>query len=217
MKMRKLLLAAVSMAALLLGIAPMTAASAATHDVLTISRAHGANVKVGAVLKANIKAGTKVTFLTGRNAGITCKAASFTAKVTSNPKAPGTAKESLTAQSFGRCSVHGISGATGVKSIKLNRLPYKATIKDSAGDPVTVSGTNTTLTLRSSLGAIKCTYKATTTKGSASNASQTITFRNQLFRKQSGPNVCPKTGKFSAAFGPVLDTSVRGRPHVFVN
>jgi hypothetical protein len=205
------------MAALLLGVAPMTAASAATHDVLTIGRVGGANVKVGAVLKASIKAGTKVTFLTGRSAGITCKTAQFTAKVTSNPKAPGTARESLTAQSFGRCSVHGISGATGVKSIKLNHLPYKTTIKDSSGDPVTVSGTNTTLTLRASLGSIKCTYKATITKGRASNASQTITFSKQVFKLQSGVNACPKKGTFTAAFGPVLDTSVHGRPHVFVN
>jgi hypothetical protein len=212
--MRKLLLAAVAMAAMLLGVAPMTAASAATHDVLTTGKVGGTNVKVGAILKAN---GSKITFSTGSSSGINCKSAQFTAKVTKNPKAKGTATESLTNQTFKSCSVHGISGATGVKSITLNHRPYKTTIKDSAGNPVTVFGTNTTIAIKSSLGALKCTYKAATTKGSASNTSQTITFSNQKFKKQSGPSQCPGSGRFSATFGPVIDTSAAGHPHVFVN
>ena len=215
--MRKLLLAAVAMAAVLLGVAPMTVASAAraaTHDVLTTGKVGGTNVKAGAILTAN---GSKITFATGGSSGIKCKKAQFTAKVTKNPKAKGTATESLTSQTFSKCSVHGISGATGVKSIVLNHRPYKTTIKDSAGDPVTVSKTNTTITINSSLGSLKCTYVAKTTTGHASNSSQTITFNKQKFKLQSGPSECPGSGTFSAKFGPVIDSSVHGSPHVFVN
>jgi hypothetical protein len=212
--MRKLLLAAVAMAAVLLGVAPMTAASAATHDVLTTGKVGGTNVKAGATLTAN---GSKITFATGGSSGINCKKAKFTAKVTKNPKAKGTATESLINQTFSGCSVHGISGATGVKSIVLNHRPYKTTIKDSAGDPVTVSKTNTTIEINSSLGPLKCVYAAKTTTGHASNSSQTITFSKQKFSKQSGPAECPGSGTFSATFGPVVDSSVHGNPHVFVN
>jgi hypothetical protein len=213
--MRKLLLAAVAMAAVLLGVAPMTAASAATHDVLTTGKVGGTNVKAGAILTAN---GSGIKFATGGSSGIKCKQAKFTAKVTKNPKAKGTATESLTHQTFSKCSVHGISGATGVKSITLNHRPYKTTIKDSGGDPVTVYGTNTTLKISTSLGSINCVYKAKTTTGHASNSSQTITFSKQKFKFVSGPKPeCPASGTFSATFGPVLDKSVHGSPHVFVN
>ncbi len=82
---------------------------------------------------------------------------------------------------------------------------------------MTVFKTNTTITLITTLGSISCTYTATTTKGSASNKSQTISFSKQKFKISSGAHVCPKTGTFSATFGPVRDTSVTGSPHVFVN
>ena len=84
-------------------------ASAATHDVLTISKVGGTNVKVGAILKANLASGTKVTFVTSSGT-LTCTKSSFSSKVTANPPKPGTAKESLTAQSFSSCT----SSASGV-------------------------------------------------------------------------------------------------------
>jgi hypothetical protein len=219
--MRKFLVLAAAGAATLLvsapAMVPATAAVAASHDVLTISKVGGTNVKKNAILKAGLKSHTSATFLTSKNAGVTCKSVSFTDKVLSNPRAKGTAKEELTKQTFSKCSVHGIADATGVNSVKLNGLPYKSTISDSKGDPVSVSGTTATISLKSILGSLTCQYHAKTTKGSASNVSQTISFSNQPFSLKSGPSACPKSGHFTADFGPVKDTSVHGSPHVFVN
>jgi len=216
--MRRLVALAVSASAAALLVAlPSTAAFAATHDVLTTGKVGGPNVKVGALLQGGLKTGTKATFLTSKSAGISCKSVSFTDKVTKNPSKPGVATEQLTAQTYKKCSVSGITGATGVKSVVLNNLPYKTTISDAKGNPVIVFGTTATLTLTTVLGPLSCQYKATKTNGSASNTGQTISFVSQAFKLKAGPSACPATGSFSATFGPVKDTSVKGSPHVFVN
>ena len=216
--MRKLLLPAAAAAALL-AVAPMTAASAASHDVLTISKVGGPNVKVGALLQSGLKFRTPAVFAAGA-VRVTCKTVTFTDKVTNNPSKPGTAVEKLLKQNFvsKSCTVTGISGATGVHGVKINNLPLTTTIKDSKGFPVKVSTTNTTISVNTDIGVINCVYTAKATNGNASNTLQTITFSNQPFKKVSGPNsTCPSKGTFSAKFGPVVDSSVKGRPHVFVN
>jgi len=67
------------------------------------------------------------------------------------------------------------------------------------------------------VGTLTCGYKAKVAKGHASNTTQVITFTKQPFKLSSGPGACPSKGTFSAAYGPVLDKSVTGSPHVFVN
>jgi hypothetical protein len=217
--MRTLLIPAAAVAALL-AVAPMTAsnaASAASHSVLTKSKVGGPNVKVNDILQAGLKAGTKSTFSGSTSSGpitVTCPKVTFKDKVTKNPAKPGTAIEKLISQTFSGCSVKGEPGASKA-GVKLNKLPYKTTITSKG--LVQVTGTNTTLSINSVLGTIRCTYTAKTTKGSASNKSQTITFVKQAFKLASGTGSCPKTGKFSATFGPVFDASVKSHPHVFVN
>jgi hypothetical protein len=191
------------------------AAPAVTHHVLTINKVGGANVKVGAILKANLHTGSTVVFASS-SGKVVCKVSVFTVKVTKNPAKPGTALASLTSQTFSKCTTT-FSGATGVKSVKLNHLPYKTTISDSTGFPVAVSGPSTTITLHTTVGTLSCVYKATAAKGNASNTAQTITFSKRPFSKSSGPAACPRKGTFSAAYGPVRDTSVTNSPHVFVN
>jgi len=196
---------------------PAAASAAVTHHVLTINKVGGANVKVGAALKANLQTGTKAVFAAGTAGHVVCKVSTFSVKVTKNPPKPGIADASLTAQTFSKCTTT-ISNTRSVKSVKLNHLPYKTTISDAAGLPVTVAAASTTITLNTTLGTLSCTYKSTTsTKGSASNKTQTITFTKQPFKLSSGPRACPRKGTFSAAYGPVLDKSVTGSPHVFVN
>jgi hypothetical protein len=221
--MRKFLVMAVAATAGLLvaapAMVPATAAVAASHDVLTIRKVGGNNVKVGAILKASLQSGTKATFLTPGDNFVKCSSVSFTAKVTKNPRAKGSADESLTSQVYKKCTTN-IAVATGRPKVVLNKLPYKTTLSDSKGDPVTVSGTTATISVPSSLGGtLVCHYgaKQKKTHGSASNATQTIGFSNQPFRLTSGPEGCPTSGKFTATFGPVKDTSVKGDPHVFVN
>jgi hypothetical protein len=219
--MRKFSVLAIAAAAALtvaLPAAAATAATAATHDVLTTGRVGGPNVKVNAVLKAILKKGTKAEFLTPGNQFVRCSSVNFTARVTKNPKAKGTADEDLTTQNYSKCTTN-ITGATGSPKVVVNNLPYKTTLSDAKGDPVIVSNTVATITVHESVGKLNCTYGAKhgKTAGSASNASQTISFSKQPFVLTSGPQGCPTTGSFTATFGPVEDTSVHGDPHVFVN
>jgi hypothetical protein len=219
--MRKLMLAGAAVAiSLLLPVSMSTmalASPAATHDVLTWGKAGGVNVGKQ-VLKANLARKTKAVFVSSGGT-ITCTKSSFTAKVTSNPRKPGTAQESVTVQTFTSCTAKGseIKPGHDGASVKIDGLPYKTTISDKKGDPVTVLKSATTVKVDSVLGEVTCVYKASATHGNASNKSQTIAFKNQVFKKSSGPSVCSGTGKFSATYGPVIDTSVKHSPHVFVN
>jgi hypothetical protein len=201
----------------LLAVLPLTAASGATHNVLTIGRAGGKNVKVGAILKARLQGHTRATFFTpGTRTGVQCRRATVTDKVRKNPRTPGTAVESLTGQTFGRCTTN-IAGATAVRSVRVTQLPYLTTIRSSASHSVTVFRARTKITLKTVLGTVTCTFATARIRAHASNVGQRIIFTKQVFRLSAGSSACPARGSFSATFGPVADFSVRGHPHVFVN
>ncbi len=217
--MRKYLyLAAAATASAAVVVLPATSALAAGH-VLTISKTGGTAVKTGAVLKAGLAKGKTAVFALGTEK-LTCKSASFSAKVTANPAKPGKAAESLTSQKFSKCTIN-VSGIT-FKSIKISNLPYKVTISDAKGFPVTISGSSKSkpiaVTVTVALGNtnVVCAYKATSVKGNASNTGNTITFSKQKFSGTTG-GLCPASANFSATFGPVTDSSVKGSPKVFVN
>src|SRR5260370_11581441 len=130
--MRKILCAMGAASALVIA-APMGTADAATVDVLTIRKAGGIAVRPGAIVKAHLQRGTSAVFMVGSLA-VTCKSARFTAKVTSNPAAPGAARESLTAQHVGNCAV---SGATMISLRALN-LPYNVKVIDATALPLPI-------------------------------------------------------------------------------
>jgi hypothetical protein len=73
-----------------------------------------------------------------------------------------------------------------------------------------------TVTVTVSGNDVVCSYKAGTVSGHASNKGNKITFTKQKFTKTSGA-LCPASANFTAAFGPVVDSSVTGSPKVFVN
>jgi hypothetical protein len=218
-----LVLAAVAATAALTALATVPA-SAATIDVLTTGKVGGSNVATGAVLKASLASGTTANFFETATSttGIKCSTSSFSAKVTANPAKPGTAKESVTAQSFGKCTSN-ITGVTSVTSVTINNLPYNGTISDAKGDPVKISGTSatkplkTTIVLDTIVGSITCTFTASSISGAASNTGNTVSFSAQKFTKSSGSSLCPASGFFTAKYGPVTDSSVTGSPKVFVN
>lgn len=223
-QMRKHVLVAVALGTAVFGVLPMTAVSATTNSpakksaVLTVGKVGGTAVKRGAILKASLKSGTSVTFYApGTKNGVTCKSSSFTDRVTKNPQSPGIARELLTAQTFGGCSVHGVGGAIGVKGITVANLPYKTTISGVGSHPIVLFKARTRLTLKTVLGTLTCTYAAATVKGTASNVGQVNIFTDQTFTLLSGSVACPKKGSFSATFGPVKDTSAKNSPHVYVN
>ncbi|MFE2035158.1 Tat pathway signal sequence domain protein [Streptomyces scopuliridis] len=221
--LRRTVLAAagVSTAVALLTTGTASATGAAAGNVLTYGGAAGSAVAVGDVFTSSLSSGASVAIRTtaGGSTGITCTASQFTATVTGNPAAPGTATESLTAHTFGGCTSN-ILGTTGVQSITVDRLPYNTTV--TSGGPLTVGAgaagaLQTTVKLNTLLGLTTCVYSSTGLSGATSNTDNSITFANQLFSKSSGPVTCPGSSYFSAKYGPVKDTSQSGSPSVFVN
>ena len=213
-------------ASALLIAAPMVSAEAATAHVLTIGKTGGAAVSKGAVLKSGLASKTTATFTIGKMT-VKCTSASFTAKVTSNPAVSATAMatESVTASTLTKCSVKGLKSI----SVASNNLPNNATISAAKGNPAKVSGTSkskplslTATVVVTGIPKFTCTYTAASISGAASNKGNVIAFSKQKFTFSQGSNkkLCTSVGKtasFTATYGPVTDTSVKGSPKVFVN
>lgn len=220
MRTRTLLSLATAVTALSLSAAvPATAASTAAGAVLTTGGTGGTPVAVGTTLNASLASGTAATFhssATG-STGVSCTGSQFTATVTGNPTAPGTATESVTSHTFDSniCTAN-VTGVLGVNGISLGNLPYSATVTSSGAVTVTPPSGSTiraTVTLRTLLGNVNCVYQASGLSGTASNANNGITFTDQQFTKVSGSSLCFANGYFTATYAPV---TAGGAP-VFVN
>lgn len=219
LRKRAFLTVALTMA--MTAVLPLAMAFAATPHVMTINKTGGPAVKVGAILKAPLKAKTKATFFSpGTTTGIKCSTAHVTDKVIVNPLRPGTVREKLTSQTFSKCTTN-IPGTTSVKSVTVVGLPYRTTVSDAKGFPVTVTKPNgsikTKVVVKSLLGSLTCVYSKSKLTGSASNTGNKITFKNQVFKKSAGSSACPAKGSFSATFAPLRDVSVSSHPLVFIN
>lgn len=199
------------------GLLAASPAHALAGSVLTYGSAGGPAVAAGDTLTASLAPSATATIRTavGGSTGITCSTSAFTAQVTGNPAAPGSASESLTAHTFGGCTTN-ILGATGVQSFTVDNLPVTTTAT-SAGALTVTGPIQTTVKLTTALGPTTCVYTGPSLNGTTSNTGNTITFSNQPFTKKTGPASCPGTGYFSAVYGPVRDTSKTGSPAVFVN
>ncbi|MET9502579.1 Tat pathway signal sequence domain protein [Streptomyces sp. NPDC006259] len=204
MRTRPLLALAGTVAAL--SLTAVTPASAAGPAVLTTANG---DIAVGDVLTASLAAGTNATLYSSATgtSGVTCANSGFTATVTNNPAAPGTASESLTGHTFGSCSAN-VVGVMGVTSVTVNNLAYSTAV--SSGGTVTVtpaagSTIQTTVVLRTLLGSINCVYQAPSLTGVASNTGNSITFTAQHFTKSSGSSLCFANGYFTAKYAPVTD------------
>ncbi|MCX4407256.1 Tat pathway signal sequence domain protein [Streptomyces sp. NPDC059837] len=201
-----------------LSVSAIAPASADDTPVLT---AGGVAVATGDVLTASLASGTAATLYSSATgtSGVSCAASAFTASVTDNPTAPGTATESLSAHTFGSCTSN-VIGVLGVTSVTVNNLPYTTTVA-SAGTvtvtPAAGSTIQTTVVLRTLLGSINCVYQAPSLTGTSSNTDNSITFTNQAFTKSSGSSLCFASGYFTAKYAPVSDTTQSGSPAVTVN
>ncbi|MFJ7021333.1 Tat pathway signal sequence domain protein [Streptomyces sp. NPDC101117] len=184
-------------------------ASAVDGAVLTVGSPDGAAVAAGDVLTAPLAAGGNATFYSSATgtSGLTCTSSQFTAAVTDNPAAPGTATESVTAHTFdaASCSTN-VVGVLGVTSITVNNLPYDSTVASDGTVTVTPpagSTVRTTVVLRTLLGSVNCVYQAPGLTGTANNDDHTITFNRQQFSKVSGSSLCFANGYFTAKYAPV--------------
>ncbi|MEU5185322.1 Tat pathway signal sequence domain protein [Streptomyces longwoodensis] len=214
MRARSFLAVAGTIAAL--SIPAITPASAA-GNVLTTGSAGGTAVAAGDVVTAPLASGTSATLYSSATgtSGVVCGTSQFTAAVNTNPAAPGTATESVTAHTFGNCTSN-VTGVLGVNSITVNNLPYQSTV--ASNGTVTVAAASgstiqTTVVLRTLLGTVTCVYRVPGLTGTASNADNSITFSNQQFTKVSGSSLCFANGFFTAKYAPVTDNGVK----VFVN
>jgi len=217
MRTRTLLTLVGTVAALSLpAVAP---ASAADTPVLTTGSAGGTAVAVGDTLTAPLASGTNATLYSSATgtSGVSCTSSTFSATVTDNPSAPGTATESVSGQTFDSSScTSNVLGVTGVSSITVDNLPYTTTV--ASGGTLTVSPASgstiqTTVKLKTLLGSITCVYQAPSLTGTADNADNSINFTNQQFTKVSGSSLCFSSGFFTAKYAPVTDNGAT----VFVN
>ncbi|MFF4115979.1 Tat pathway signal sequence domain protein [Streptomyces sp. NPDC001714] len=194
-----------------------TVPASADGAVLTTGSAGGTAVAVGDTLSASLASGTTATLYSSATStsGITCAASTFTATVTDNPAASGTATESASAQTFSSCTSN-VTGVTGVSSITVNNLPYTTTVSSDgtvAVTPPSGSTIQTTVKLTTLLGSITCVYQAPSLSGTSSNTDNSLAFSNQAFTKSSGSILCPSAGYFTAKYAPVSDNGAA----VFVN
>ncbi|ARP72962.1 Tat pathway signal sequence domain protein [Streptomyces pluripotens] len=194
-------------------------ASAAGGAVLTTGGPGGTAVAVGDTLSAPLATGTSATFYSSAagTSGVTCTSSQFTATVTSNPAAPGTATESVVAHTFDSSScTSNVLGVLGVTGIRVDNLPYTATVASDGTltvSPSSGSTVQTTVKLRTLLGTITCVYQAAGLAGKADNSDNSISFTDQHFTKSSGSSLCFANGYFTAKYAPVTDTGAA----VYVN
>lgn len=207
------LLAAATLLAV--GTASATGQGAEAGTVLTHGSTGGTAVAVGDVITAS-SSNVKISTTAGGSTGITCSQSSFSASVTANPTAPGTATESLDAFTIGGTCTSNIIGVTGVQSITANGLPRPASVT-SAGGVIIQGPVSTTAVLSSLLGSVTCTYTGPSLSGTAVNATNAISFTDQAFTLSSGSSLCPGSAYLTATYTPVRDSSVSGSPSVFVN
>jgi hypothetical protein len=215
--MRRLILGAIGAAAAIVVMTPM-AASAATTDVLTVTKVGGTNVAVGAKLSASLKSGTKAVFSDGTAGSVSCATSTVAESVTANPAKPGTATLSVTGISLSKCTAT-ISGiAVTVKKVTDYKPPFKGTVSDATGFPVTVTKPGFTVVASADGVTVTCTYTAASITGAASNTGSAVAFTDQAFKVVSGSNsLCPSGGDLTVTYAPVKDKSVTGSPKVFVN
>ncbi|MEW2299588.1 Tat pathway signal sequence domain protein [Streptomyces sp. NPDC006655] len=194
-----------------------TVPASADGAVLTTGSAGGTAVAVGDTLSASLAGGTSATLYSSATStsGIKCSTSTFTATVTDNPAASGTATESVTGQTFGNCTSN-VLGVTGVSSITVDHLPYANAVASGgalAVTPASGSTIQTTVKLTTLLGSITCVYQAAGLNGTTDNSDNSVNFSNQAFTKTSGSSLCPSAGYFTAKYAPVTDNGAA----VFVN
>ncbi|MHC3469677.1 Tat pathway signal sequence domain protein [Streptomyces sp. 7R007] len=217
--MRTRTLATLVGAAAALSLTAAVPASADGTAVLTTGSVGGTAVAVGDVLTAPLASGTSATLYSSATgtSGVKCTSSTFTATVTDNPAAPGTATESVGAQTFDSSScTSNVVGVLGVSSITVDNLPYTTTVTSDGTltvTPASGSTIQTTVKLRTLLGTITCVYQAAGLTGTTSNDDASINFTNQEFTKTSGSSLCFSSGYFTAKYAPVTDNGAT----VYVN
>jgi hypothetical protein len=208
-----------------------SAHTASVKSVLTIGKLGGAAVKKGAVIKAGLPKKGKVVLTIG-SVSVPCTSSSIAAKVVKNPAKAGEASLSVTSVSVSKCATVKELSLSISLSLKAINLPYGSTIKTSKGDPVGLSeaskskpmGFRATASSGGKVLAV-CVFTAAKVSGSASNKHNTVAFSKQPFTLNKALTgaaystcaILGTTSKFTATYGPLVDSSVKHSPKVFVS
>jgi hypothetical protein len=216
---RYLYLAAVPVAFALATLTTLPASADGT--VLTTGSPGGTAVAVGDDLTASLASGSQATFFSSatNTSGVRCNASTFTATVTGNGAAPGTATETLNTQTFTNCTAN-VFGVNRVNSITINNLAFLAAVNSDGS--LTLSPDSgpiaATVSLGTVLGNITCNYQSAdgSLNGTADATSGAINFNDQNFAKTSGPGLCFNNVFLNATYAPVSDVD-QGGAQVFVN
>lgn len=218
MRTRTLVLTTLAAAGLVLGAAGQ--AGAATVDVLTVGSVGGPNVNIGDVLTGAISSDFLFTTDSGT---IDCSSGQFSAGATANPAAgSGTdATETITQLHAdpASCSTT-VGGTTGVVSVELNGNASGAVV-DGSSPTLQVTGLDEQVVLSTILGGdVTCDYGnvggSSPIVGNLTNSNNGISFSTQSVTLLSGSGLCPSSGTFAGAVGPITD-STQGGQLVFVN
>lgn len=210
------------------GAAVAASAHSAPKAVLTIGKVNGTAVGKGAVIKASLVKHGSVKFAT-KAGSVTCTSSSIAASVVKNPVKAGEATLSVKSVSVSKCSkIDGFS-----LSLASINTPYGATVKSSKGFPVALSeaskakptGFRVTVSLGKTVAAV-CVFTAAGVSGHGSNKGNTVAFSKQTLTLNKGLTgtkyykTCSGVGTsatVTATYGPIVDSSVKHSPKVFIS
>jgi hypothetical protein len=206
--------------------AAATADTAVPSPVLTINKLAGPPVRNGDILTSSLSPGTTLSLTTAPTGGVGlfCQQSVWGGAVVANPVAPGTAAINLLRPFTISACTDNAPTVTGVVSVAVNSLPNILQVVGTPAFPLMIAPSPpfvfaVTLTTTGQPQVV-CTYQqATVLNGNTSLGLAPWRFTNQPFILVSGPlPVCgtSNTSFFSAAYGPVTDTS-QGNAAVYVN
>jgi hypothetical protein len=220
-------------AGLLTVLAPMSAVAAAAPaaaptQVLTLGALAAAPVNVGDLLTSSLTPGStlSITAAAGGGVGLFCSQSVWGGRVLANPAAPGGTAviQLLNPFTISACTDNSPT-VTGVAGVAVSGLPDNLQVTSNPTYPLRILPTGAPLQIAVTLNVVGpatvvCTYQAVgVVMGNTTAGSNPWRFTNQPFQLTGGPLPACGTGPtsfFSAAYSPVIDTTVGGM-NVFVN
>jgi hypothetical protein len=224
--MRKLgYLAAVMAATLAAAFGPLTAASAQAAAPPVLTTSSGTAVAVGNLLASSLSSDLSITLASGGTVGLTCQKSTWQAIVQTNPPVPGTAVLQLINPFTISACGDNAPGVIGVIGVTVSGLPTTLTVNSTGALQIVPASPGTlviTVKLATATSTVVCTYTANDPVNGhviVPPGTGPWTFIDQPLSAAGSPaSICGSgVGYFSAAYSPVIDTSLPGSPSVVVN
>lgn len=195
----------------LAGAASVMAVGPASATVPMLTLPSGLAVPAGDTLSAPLSSASGV-FNTPAGT-ITCTSGNFAAASVTDPPAGTAAGATSTLNTLHfdhtKCSTT-IIGVTGVSSVELNGTANVA-LHDGVSPTLVLTNVDEKVKLTAVLGAPVCDYGTTSSvtsiTGAVNTTTKSVAFSAAPVALITGAGVCPKTGTFTATFGPIIDST----------